>query len=54
MGSPQQPTAEQIVQLEKAGKLDQTETSKASIVNGRLQLTMQLPRQGIAFVNIEY
>ncbi len=54
MGSPKQPTAEQIAQLEKAGQLEQTETSKASIVNGRLQLTMQLPRQGIAFVNIEY
>jgi xylan 1,4-beta-xylosidase len=54
MGSPQQPTAEQITQLEKAGQLEQTETSKASIVNGRLQLTMQLPRQGIVFVNIEY
>jgi xylan 1,4-beta-xylosidase len=54
MGSPQQPTAEQITQLEKAGKLEQTETSKVTTVKGAFQMNMQVPRQGVAFVNIEY
>jgi xylan 1,4-beta-xylosidase len=54
MGSPQQPTTEQIAQLEKAGQLEQTGTSKATIVKGAFQMNMQVPRQGVAFVNIEY
>jgi xylan 1,4-beta-xylosidase len=54
MGSPQQPTAEQIVQLEKSGQLEQTGAEKETIKNGFLQLNMQLPRQGIVFIKIEY
>ena len=54
MGSPQQPTDEQVTQLEKAGQLEQTGASKEIIKNGLLQLNMQLPRQGIVFIKIEY
>jgi xylan 1,4-beta-xylosidase len=54
MGSPQQPTAEQITQLEKAGKLEQTGTNKQTINNGQLKFSMQLSRQGIAFYTIDW
>jgi xylan 1,4-beta-xylosidase len=54
MGSPQQPTAEQIMQLEKAGRLQQTGAGKESIKNGLLQLNMQLPRQGIVFIKMSW
>jgi xylan 1,4-beta-xylosidase len=54
MGSPQQPTAEQITQLEKAGQLEQTSTANVTMVNGSYQMNMQLPRQGIVFIKMEY
>ncbi len=54
MGSPQQPTAEQIALLEKEGQLKQVGTSKVKTKNGLLQLNMQLPRQGIVFIKIEW
>jgi xylan 1,4-beta-xylosidase len=50
MGSPKQPTVEQIAQLEKAGQLKQVGSSKVKTKNGLLQLNMQLPRQGIVFI----
>jgi xylan 1,4-beta-xylosidase len=54
MGSPQQPTAEQIAQLQKAGQLKQTNSAKATIIKGLLKMNMQLPRQGIVFTKIEW
>jgi xylan 1,4-beta-xylosidase len=54
MGSPQQPTAAQITQLEKEGQLKQVGASKAKTKNGLLQLNMQLPRQGIVFIKITW
>lgn len=54
MGSPKQPTAEQIAQLEKAGQLKQVGTSKVKTKNGLLQLNMQLPRQGIVFISMTW
>jgi xylan 1,4-beta-xylosidase len=54
MGSPQQPTAEQIAQLEKAGQLEQVSNATAGTKNGLLQLNLQLPRQGIFFVKMEW
>jgi xylan 1,4-beta-xylosidase len=54
MGSPQQPTAEQIAQLEKAGKLAKTSTTKATTVMNKLPIETQVPRQGIVFYKIEW
>lgn len=54
MGSPQQPTAVQIAQLEKAGQLKQVGASKIKTKNGLLQLNMQLPLQGIVFIRMEW
>ena len=51
MGSPQQPTAVQIKELEKAGQLQTIAApKKVSISQGQTQITMQLPRQGVSFL----
>jgi xylan 1,4-beta-xylosidase len=54
MGSPQQPSAEQIATLEKAGQLKKTKTAKAAVKNGALDLSTAVPRQGIVFYKIEW
>jgi xylan 1,4-beta-xylosidase len=54
MGSPQQPTREQIVQLEKAGKLQQTASKKEKLTNGTLLMHFSLPRQGIIFYKVNW
>ena len=54
MGSPQQPTKEQIAQLEKAGQLEQTGNKNEKVTNGTLQMNAPLPRQGIVFYKIQW
>jgi xylan 1,4-beta-xylosidase len=54
MGSPEHPTREQITALEKTGQLQQTAVTNEAIKNGLLQLNMQLPRQGIVFLKMEW
>lgn len=54
MGSPQQPSKEQIAQLEKAGQLEQTGTKNEQVKNGSLQMKVPLPRQGIVFYKIQW
>ena len=54
MGSPQQPTKEQIAQLGKAGQLEQTASKNGKVVNGMLQMNVPLPRQGIVFYTIQW
>lgn len=54
MGSPQQPTKEQIAQLEKAGQLEQTANKNEKINNGLLRMNVLLPRQGIVFYKIQW
>ena len=54
IGSPQQPTKEQIAQLEKAGQLEQTVNRNENIKNGSLQLNVPIPRQGIVFYKIQW
>jgi len=55
MGSPQSPTADQYKKLESAGQL-QLLTSPAwvHIQHGTAQLQVQLPRQGLSLVKIEW
>jgi xylan 1,4-beta-xylosidase len=51
MGSPQQPAAEQYVQLEKAGQLSTLEPSKtAQAENGRMNVAFDLPRQAVSLL----
>lgn len=55
MGSPKQPTSEQIAILEKAGQL-QLLTSPEWITpkNGEIQIKMKLPRQGVSFLHFKW
>ncbi|NBA84433.1 beta-xylosidase [Emticicia sp. CRIBPO] len=55
MGSPKQPTAEQISALEKAGQLQLlTSPEWISPVKGTAQIKMQLPRQGVSFLQFKW
>ena len=55
MGSPQNPTAQQIQSLEKSGKLEKYGSEKKeSVKNGDLKLSLLLPRQGVSFFKIDY
>jgi xylan 1,4-beta-xylosidase len=54
MGSPQQPTREQIARMEKAGQLQQTANRNEKIKNGLLQMHVPVPRQGIVFYKMEW
>jgi xylan 1,4-beta-xylosidase len=54
MGSPQQPSPEQISQLEKAGRLEQTAVKSGKVNNGLLKLMVPLARQGIVFYKIQW
>jgi xylan 1,4-beta-xylosidase len=54
MGSPQQPTKEQIQELEKAGQLQQTASKTSKVNNGLLQMNIPLQRQGIFFYKIQW
>lgn len=55
MGSPQQPSPEQIKELEKAGQLAMLDTPKTvSIKNGVAIITMELPRQGVSLLQLKW
>jgi len=55
MGSPQSPTFEQIQTLEKSGKLELLGKPKTiKITDGKVVISMQLPRQAVSFVKISY
>lgn len=55
MGSPQNPTSEQIVTLEKAGQLSLlTSPIYVKTVNGELKLIIQLPRQGVSLLKFDW
>ncbi len=55
MGSPLKPTAEQHAQLEKAGQLAEMEGPKtATVGKGEIHLKVNLPRQGVALLVLDY
>lgn len=55
MGSPQQPTAEQIKTLEEAGQLAMLEKPRqVSVKNGTAVVNMMLPRQGVSLVQLSW
>ncbi|MBO0936145.1 beta-xylosidase [Fibrella sp. HMF5335] len=55
MGSPQQPTAQQLNQLEKAGQLDElTPPTQLLITNGAATLDFVLPRQGVSLLKMTW
>ena len=55
MGSPQQPTTEQITQLEKAGQLEQTSVEKNVVVqDGKLTVPITIERQGVVLLKVDW
>ncbi len=55
MGSPQQPTQEQITLLKKSGQLTQLEPAKTVVIKkGQYVLNMLLPRQAVSFVQLNW
>lgn len=55
MGSPQQPTAEQIATLEKAGQLALfTPSTEQKVSNGTLTLNFNLPRQAVSLIKLTW
>lgn len=55
IGSPQQVSASQYAQLEKAGQLQElTPAAKTNERNGTMAINLVLPRQGVSFVQISW
>lgn len=54
MGSPQNPTSEQIAVLEKSGKLKCVTTKKVEIRSGKMNVPLQLMRQAVALVKLDW
>lgn len=55
MGSPQQPTAQQYAELERAGQLQTlTEPERVAVVDGRVVVRFSLPRQGVSLVKLTW
>ncbi len=55
MGSPQQPSAEQISQLEKAGQLEQTSVQRnVAVQDGRLTVPITIERQAVVLLKAEW
>ena len=54
MGSPQKPTQQQISELEKAGKLKNISTKKIKIAGGKTIVQLQLKRQAVALVKLDW
>jgi xylan 1,4-beta-xylosidase len=53
MGAPQNPTAEQIAQLEKAGQLAELEPQQVHIKDTQTTLYFSLPRQAVVLLVLE-
>jgi len=55
MGSPQNPSAEQLEHLENAGQLQLLSSPEwVKIKNGKTKIEMTLPRQGISFLSLKW
>ena len=54
MGSPESPSAEQIKLLEKAGQLEQVSSKVIAVKEGKINLTVDLPRQAVSFIKLTW
>lgn len=54
LGSPQNPTKEQIAELEKAGQLQIIDNSKKITIAGKTEIKILLPRQGVSLLKIDW
>jgi xylan 1,4-beta-xylosidase len=53
LGSPQNPTPEQYLKLEKAGQLDLLETREYRVEAGQIHCRVELPRQAVSLLVFE-
>ena len=55
MGSPQNPTNEQIKILEKSGQLQKVNSpDKSKVNNGSTMIQLSLPRQGVSLLRLDW
>jgi xylan 1,4-beta-xylosidase len=54
MGSPQNPTKEQITELEKAGQLQMMGKPQKLKVQNKMVLPIQLPQQGVSLLKLDW
>lgn len=54
MGSPKNPSQQQISTLEKSGKLQSISTKKIKIASGKTMIPVQLERQAVALVKLDW
>ena len=55
MGSPQNPTAEQISVLEKAGQLQTMgKPEKLKVTSGKLSVSLSIPQQGVSLLKMDW
>jgi xylan 1,4-beta-xylosidase len=55
MGSPQQPTAAQVAELEKAGQLQMMEKPRRiKISKGETRINMEMPRQAVSLLQLTW
>jgi xylan 1,4-beta-xylosidase len=54
MGSPEQPTAGQVEQLNKASELAVVRSGSEPVAAGKISLRMTLPRQGVALMRLTW
>jgi xylan 1,4-beta-xylosidase len=55
MGSPQNPTAKQVSELEKAGQLEMmNKPGNMKAVNGKINMVIALPRQGVSLIKLDW
>jgi xylan 1,4-beta-xylosidase len=53
MGSPQNPTSEQIQELDKSGQLEMlNEPTRIQNENNQFGIELQLPRQAVSLLNL--
>jgi len=54
MGSPQNPTQQQVNDLEKSGKLKCIQTTEMKIANGEIKVPVKLARQAVALIKFDW
>jgi xylan 1,4-beta-xylosidase len=54
MGSPQKPTTEQIKLLEQVGQLQMMKKPEKTKANKKMTLKIQLPRQGVSLLKLDW
>jgi xylan 1,4-beta-xylosidase len=54
MGSPQQPTGEQVAALQKASELAVLRTAPMQVKGGMVEVTTMLPRQGVGLLHFSW